>query len=305
MHVWLNGKFILAENAQVSAFDAGFQHAVGLFETMLARGGRIFRVRDHMLRLRRSAEELRLVEDLNIEALADAALLTIEKNTLNDARIRLTLSGGDLNLLARDAAARPRDPTILIHVQPPTRYPGAFFEQGVTVTIADARLNPLNPFEGHKTLNYWPRLSALQAAATVGAGEAVWFTVTNHLASGSVSNIFLVKDGVLQTPIARGEEEDQPGSGRAIPAPVMPGITRDTIIDIADRSGIPTHKRMLTYDDLSEADEVFLTNSSWGVLPVAHVERQRIGGGGVGEMTQRLRAEWIAHVTRPEHADAS
>lgn len=306
MFVWLNGEFVPVDEAKVSAFDAGLQHGVGLFETMAARNGVVFRAREHLQRLAESARTLRLTEQLRIDPLLDAIELTLRKNNLADARIRLTLTGGDLNLLARGESDQPRtahDPTILIHAQPPQRYPDGFFEDGITVAIADGRLNPLDRFAGHKALNYWPRLSALQQAASVGAGEAVWFTVSNHLAGGSVSNVFLVKNDELRTPIARGEEtgpdpevttsHHPPTPGVAMPSPVLPGITRRFIMEAADGLGITPAARMLDINDLLGADEVFLTNSSWGVLPVVAVERESIGNGKVGPWTMKFRDAWL------------
>jgi branched-subunit amino acid aminotransferase/4-amino-4-deoxychorismate lyase len=301
--VWLNGRFVPLEDAKVSAFDAGLQHGVGLFETMLARDGRILHLEAHLKRLDDSARALRLTESLRLDPLEDAVELTLAKNELKEARIRLTLTGGDLNLLHREPGTRANvsQPTILIHAQPPTRYPDEFFEQGVLVTIADTRLNPLDPFAGHKTLNYWPRLSALQEAAGKSAGEAIWFTVSNHLAGGSVSNIFLVKDGALLTPIARGEEESVSTEGPArnsgsarLPSPMLPGVTRAWILNEAKELDLGVGRRMLDINDLLGADEVFLTNSSWGILPVVQVERERIGPGKVGEVATLLRRQWLS-----------
>jgi branched-subunit amino acid aminotransferase/4-amino-4-deoxychorismate lyase len=292
MLIWLNGQFLDSAAAKISVFDAGFQHGVGLFETMLARNGRIFRIEAHMHRLAGSSRELRLTERLRTDPLAEAAELVVQRNEMESARVRLTVTGGDLNLL-QSAGRTQQDPTILIVAQPPTPYPDAFFEKGVTAVIADARSNPLSPMAGHKTLNYWPRIQALQQAAGRGAGEALWFTVSNHLASGSVSNVFLVRDGELLTPIARGEEE-----GGALPAPVLPGITRGVIIELADDLGIATHRRTLGINEVLGADEVFLTNSSWGVLPVIGLERESIADGAVGTLTQQLRTAWRETVER-------
>lgn len=300
MLVWLNGQFVPLQDAKISAFDAGFQHSVGLFETMHASRGRVFRIDAHLARLERSASELRLTERLHVDALRQAVESTLAKNDLKDARIRLTLTGGDLNLLHRETGRRPaaaHDPTILIHVQPAQRYPDSFFKHGVSATIANARLNPLDPFQGHKTLNYWPRLRALQDAAALGAGEALWFTVSNHLAGGSVSNVFLVTNEAIHTPIARGEEDRIAGfDGVKLPSPVLPGITRDTMLTIADERDLDVERRMLDIDDLLRADEVFLTNSSWGVLPVVQVERETIGKGTIGPVTRTMRDEWLKRV---------
>jgi branched-chain amino acid aminotransferase len=290
MQVWLNGEFVDRNEAKISAFDAGVQHAVGLFETMHARGGKVFRVEAHMHRLVESARELRLTERMRPDPLCDAVEATAKQSGLAESRVRLTLTGGDLNYLqAKGKSAQ--DPTILIVAQPATEYPAQFFTEGVTVVLADGRLNPLDPLGGHKTLSYWGRIMELQRAATFGAGEALWFTVSNHLACGSVSNVWAVKHDHLFTPIARGEE-----AAGALRSPVLPGITRGVIGQLAEEMKIEVHKRVMDINDVLEADEVFLTNSSWGVLPVTRVEKEQVGTGAVGPLTSQLRDAWLRRV---------
>lgn len=324
--IFLNGAFVAPGEARVSAFDAGFQHGVGLFETMtaVARPGvrpRVLALWEHLERLRTSAVELGLVSSLHVNALAEAVERTAAKEAeasrdTERFRVRLTLSGGDLNLLVRRAPNAPpgdrsgHEPTLMIHVQPATVYPDEMFERGVTAVVGDFKANPLDPTAGHKTLNYWARLRELQTAAAKGAAEALIFQVSNHLAGGAVSNAFVVKDGVLITPIARGEEEEvggggvspgsglspveadrpapKPRSGGVLPSPVLPGVTRRWVMDWATGAGQPVVRRMVTIADVLEADEVMLTNSSWGVLPVVAVEQSRIGGGEPGPVTNRL-----------------
>jgi branched-subunit amino acid aminotransferase/4-amino-4-deoxychorismate lyase len=322
--VFLNGTFFGGEGAppisqaRVSAFDAGFQHALGLFETMLGgvlhrgiEGPRthgeeietwVLQLDDHMERLAASARELGLSDQLRPPALAAAALETVRRSGLSSARVRLTITGGDLSLLAAAQAgghARPADPTILIVAQPATEYPRPMFDRGVAVTLADARANPLNPFEGHKVLNYWWRLRELQAAASKGAAEAVVLSVTNHLVGGCVSNILLVKGDTLLTPIARGEERETAGkNATSLSSPVLPGVTRAWALDKAERLGLGVKKRMLAVQDLLDADEVMLTNSSWGILPVVRIEGSDIGPDGArdgpGRITRDLRDAWLA-----------
>lgn len=294
MDVYLNGRFVPAEDAAVRWDDAGLQHAVGLFETMSARGREggeaIFRLRQHVERLADSARVLGLAAEVRVEPLMDAVREAVKHAVaegLPAARVRLTVTAGSLNLLrpadSGTEVTQPR-PTVMVVVTPPTVYDAAYFERGVTVTVAGPLANPMDPLAGHKTLAYWSRLRTLRQAASAGAGEAIWLQVTNHLASGAVSNVFVVRGGRLLTPIARGEEV-----AGGLPAPVLPGVTRAAVMEIAAARGIGVERRMLTIADLLDADEAFLTNSSWGVLPVRQVEAKVIGGGGVGEMTATLR----------------
>ena len=288
MKSFVNGQMMPLEDAVLSIHDAGLQHGVGLFETLQAFNGKVFRLVPHIERLIESARQTGLSNALRLEPLCDLVETTLGENRLTEARIRLTITGGDLSLLAaaRSGGTQPgQQPSVLCVTNRPTEYPASFFEQGVMVVIADAKANPLDPLAGHKTLNYWSRLKALARAATQQAGEALWFAVTNHLCGGSVSNAFIVKDGKLLTPI--GRDEETPG---ALPSPVLPGITRAAVIEIAEGLSIDIEKKMLTINDVLEANEIFLTNSSWQVLPVVSVEDRTIGSGKPGEMTTKLRS---------------
>jgi branched-chain amino acid aminotransferase len=311
--VWLNGEFIDDTAATVSAFDASVQHAVGIFETMAARNGRVFRLQEHIERLVDSATQLALTERLKVEPLAEAVERSLEASELTDARIRLTVTGGDLNTLRTGGSGGANDPTILVVPQPPTPYPEAFFAQGVSVIMAPGRVNPWSPFSGHKTINYWERIHALQQAASVGAGEALWADPAAKIVSGSVSNLFLVLNGVLVTPPARGEQT----ADEEVP-PVLPGITRKAVVEVAQASGIAVEKRFPSMEDLLEAEEVFLTNASWHVLPVTSVllrvrgeddqatqegdsvqlQQRPVADGSVGTMTADLRGSLLALIDK-------
>jgi len=297
--VFLDGEFMNREDARVSAFDAAFQHGVGLFETLSATStpdGIVLHDLDaHLDRLQASASKLGLSDDIKTGPLGEAITETVRRARYKNTRVRLTLTGGDLNLLQTHGRSNHR-PTVLIAAQPATDYPDEMFEKGVMVTLGQARANPLDPTAGHKTLNYWWRLRELQDAATKGAGESIIFQVSNYLAGGCVSNLFVVDGGNLITPIAQGEEEELGGAQTregTLPSPVLPGVTRMRVIEHAKEMGIKTTKRMMTIDDLLDADEVFLTNSSWGVLPVVKVEAETIGEGVPGEVTKKLRDQML------------
>ncbi len=309
MDVWINGQFVDAERAEVSAFDAGFQHGVGLFETMHASNGRIFRARAHVERLAESARLLRMSERLHVEPLVEAAQHVLEHNKLDRARVRLTVTGGNLNML-QSTGTSPQDPTVLIVSQPPTDYPDEFFTRGIGAVFASGRLSPWMPDAGHKTLNYWPRILALQEAAAQRAGEALWLTPEAHVACGCVSNFFMISNETLVTPPARDEQ----------PCAVLPGITRAAIIELAEGMNLPVEQRTISVDEFLGADEAFLTNSSWQVLPLTSVlvrintaseeggepvidmKPHTLGDGGVGGITSDLRTALLACIDRETSA---
>ena len=304
--VFLNGRLLRDDDpsASVSLSDAGFMHGVGLFETMTARrteaGVRVMRVEEHGGRLVHSAKEFGLASSLKAGPLAEAVEHTAQAH-LDDApydaaRVRLTVTGGDLNLVRREAervGAGAQTPTVAILAQQATEYPQALYEQGGVLVIGDAKANPFDPTSGHKTLDYWWRLRELQNALGKGGTEALLFTVTNHVCGGSVSNVFVVKDDAVLTPIARGEESAIGGSGGVMPSPVLPGVTRAAVLEQAASMGLAVRKQWLTIDDVLDADEVFCTNASFGVLPMSHVEGKPIADGRVGQVTQRVRARML------------
>ncbi|MBC8309837.1 MAG: aminotransferase class IV [Planctomycetes bacterium] len=298
MKVWINGIFVEDQEAKVGVFDAGFQHGVGLFETLLARNGQVFRVGQHMQRLADSASMLRLTEKLQVDPLVEALQLTLEENKQTDARMRLTITGGDLNMLQRTGNSDGGDPTIVIQTQPPTEYPAGFYENGVMVSLASGRVNPYELGAGHKTLNYWSKLLNLQLSAMQQCGEALWLTPGAHVAGGSVSNIFVVNDGTLFTPIARGEEDENDE-----PSATLPGITRQSIIEIADGLGIGTRRDEMTIDTVLSAEEVFLTNSSWGVLPVVGIRAQVQSNDGSSSQDQAIGDGIVGNLTKQLHID--
>ncbi len=316
--VFLNGAFLGRDEARVSAFDASVQHGVGLFETMQAvertDGWEVLDVDAHLDRLANSARELRLTERLRVDALREAVQRTVtkageEEEGATRLRVRLTITGGDLNLLAASRIAEgskddAQQPTLLISATKATEYPREMFDRGVLATIADWKANPLDGMQGHKTINYWARLRELQTAATKNAAEALVFQVSNYLCGGCVSNALIVRNGVVLTPIARGEEmagaepeEAGSGKGRAVmPSPVLPGVTRRWALEWAEDEGLEFEKRMISIDDVLNADEVLLTNSSWGVLPVVAIESRVLGAGKPGEIGAALVSAWRARL---------
>ncbi|MBL8990442.1 MAG: aminotransferase class IV [Phycisphaerae bacterium] len=293
--VFISGRFESVTSAHVSAMDAAVQHGVGLFETMLGgvdgdHGPWIVHLHEHVESLSASARALGLHAGLREGALAEAALETVRRAGLALARVRITITGGRINGLAAARGGGPPerpDPTVIIAAQPATTYPRALQDTGIRIAVADARANPFNPTEGHKTINYWWRLRELAAASAKDCGEALVLSVTNHACGGCVSNVLVVRGGAVFTPIARGEE----GTG-ALPSPVRPGVVRSWALQRLRDGGRDATPKMLSIADVLDADEVMLTNRSWGVLGVSAVEGRTIGGGGPGPVCRGLMADW-------------
>ncbi|MBN1125381.1 MAG: aminotransferase class IV family protein [Sedimentisphaerales bacterium] len=264
---FLNSRIIENLQAKVSVSDSGFLYGIGLFETMRCTGGRVFALDDHLDRLLASATVLEIGHPFEKAYLAEAIYKTLEANELTDARIRLTLSGGVMNV------SKP-EPTLLITATKLEPYPQSFYNKGVKVILTDYRQNPDDPTTGHKTTNFFARLMTLNAAHKKRASEAIWFTPQGLLAEGCISNVFLVKDSVLYTP--------------RLETPVMPGIARKHALQLAREMSIETRETDLTIIRLLEADEVFLTNVIMLVLPVVAIEAHTVGNGAPGSISKKL-----------------
>jgi branched-chain amino acid aminotransferase len=264
---WID-KIVPAEKAAVSIADSSFLYGLGLVETLRACEGTVFRIQDHIDRLLNSAAALGIPCGMKADFIENAVGQVLQANDLKEARLRLTLSGGPL--VQTDAPIG----TLLITATQFTPYPKEYYDKGVRVILTDFRQNPKDPTCGHKTTCYAPRLLALRKAHEKLATEAIWFTTENKLAEGCISNIFLVKDDTLYTP--------------KIDTPVLPGIARKTVLELADVLKIKTVEQDLSIHDLLSAHEVFLTNVIMTVLPVTSIESHSVGEGKVGEITKNL-----------------
>ncbi|NIA07490.1 MAG: branched-chain amino acid aminotransferase [Actinobacteria bacterium] len=264
--VFLNGELIPASEAKVSVFDGGFLHGAGLFETMRAYAGKVYRLDEHLDRLLNSANKLAIPVAGNKDDLHDAVVQTLEANGLDEARLRLTVSWGDLR-------SDPKGTTLITasQLQP---YPADFYKKGLAIVISDSKVNSSDPVARHKSTNYLARLLVLRKAQQLKAGEALWFSESNHLAEGCISNVFLVKDNKLLTP--------------SLAEPILPGVTRAAVLELAKAEKIPVSEQSLTIDEVLAAEEIFLTNSIMEIMPVCRVEKHAVGNEGPGPITKQL-----------------
>ncbi|MBC8470550.1 MAG: aminotransferase class IV [Planctomycetes bacterium] len=268
--VFLNDKLIDTDKAHISATDSGFLYGAGLFETMRSYDGVVFGLKDHLDRLFSSAGALSINNPYDEEYITGAIYKVLNANKLTDARLRLTLTNGPMA-----ESEEQRKPTLLITTTKLQPYPAEYYKKGVMVILSASRQNTFEPTCGHKTTSYFSRMITLNMAHQQRAAEALWFTTDNRLAEGCVSNVFVVKDSVIHTP--------------RIETPVLAGIARKTVCEIASTNSIKLVEKDLYIDDVLGADEIFLTNVIMQIMPVRSVEKHTVGDGKVGVTTKRLQ----------------
>ncbi|QOJ13173.1 MAG: aminotransferase class IV [Planctomycetia bacterium] len=278
--VSINGRLMQPEQAQISAFDAGLLQGVGLFETMRAYQGRVFRARRHLERLAKSAQTLGWSSIPEIDRMNEQLCQVVNATELADARVRLTVTTGTLRPSERETP----ELTILATAVTGGLYPPELYARGISMTVSRWRQNPFDPLTGHKAVSYFSRLASLREAHAAGAMESLWLTIDNEVAEGAISNVFIVKDGALRTP--------------PTDLPVLPGVTRATVLELAGHLGIPAAEQRLQLEDVLDADEVFVTNSMMELLSVIGVDQHAIGSGKPGALTRRLHEAYGECVRR-------
>jgi branched-chain amino acid aminotransferase len=271
--VFLNDKLIDIDKACISVTDSGFLYGAGLFETMRSYNGVVFALKDHLDRLFFSARTLSINLAYDRKYITDVIYKVLQANKLTDARLRLTVSNGPMSQSDEQGKA-----TLLITAAKLQPYPAEYYKKGVLVVLCPFRQNAGEPTCGHKTTSYFSRMIALNRAHQKRAAEALWFTTDNRLAEGCISNVFLVKDSVLHTP--------------PIETPVLAGIARKTVCQIALKNSIKLVEKELYIDDVLGAEEIFLTNVIMQIMPVTAVEKHAVSDGKVGMMTKKLRKSY-------------
>lgn len=271
--VFLNGKLVPRGQAWISPWDHGFLYGYGLFETMRAYQGRVFRQQAHLDRLARGAAELSLPFLWSPAQLAEAIQQTLAANGLSDARIRLTLSLGEGEMGPSFPA--PPQPTLLIAAFPFTPPLPQVYERGFRAITASFRRHSQSPLSHLKSLNYLENLLARRESRSQGVDEALLLNEKGFLCEATTANLFLViGDRLLTPPVESG---------------ALPGITRQVVLELAPQVGFkPEATTPLTPADLRRCQESFLTNSLLEIMPLTQVDGQKIGSGTRGEITQKL-----------------
>jgi D-amino acid aminotransferase len=276
--VYLNGRYMQAERAKISAFDRGFSFGDGLFETLRAYSGWVFGLDRHLRRLRKGADQIGLQFDGDVEHWRRVMTRLLRRNGLTDAdsSLRLTVTRGTdiLGVLLPPEAAH--SPTLFLVARPVDGTVAERQQTGIGVVTIQWG-DPFNPF-GIKSLGYLYHMLAMLRAKEQGAHEAIFVASDGSVVEAATSNVFSVANGVLTTP-----PED---SG------LLPGITREVVIELARKEGLDVHEAPLGLDALLGADEAFLTGSVKEVMPLIAIDGKRIGSGGPGAITRLLHQRY-------------
>jgi branched-chain amino acid aminotransferase len=259
MIVFLNGRFVPEARAVVSVFDRGFLYGDGLFEAMLVTRGRPFCWFEHVERLQRGVEFLKLTVPFSYDELLDDALQLIHRNKMPECILRLSLSRGvtERGYSPGNATA----PAVVMSLHPAPR-PDPDKMPRWRVITASQRLPVNDPLTHFKTANKLPQVLARAEADAAGAQEAILLNSKGHLAEGTTSNLFWVKNGTIHTP--------------ALPTGALPGVTRSIILQLCAKKNIPCRERRAGPTALREADGAFLTMTSMGVVEIESLDAHKL-----------------------------
>lgn len=268
--VWLNGELKNADDARVSAFDSAFLQGIGLCETLRAYHGVPFRLARHLDRLHNSARVLGWTLLPDVDELAAGVRQVVAATEADEARVRVTVTTGSLQA----AGAATPALTVAVSAAANARYADELYQKGVTLLVSDCYVAPTDPTAGHKTTSYFNRLASLRAAHARGAFEIIWLTAAGGVADVALGNLLVVAGGRLVTP--------------PLTTPVVPGITRATVMELAAGLGVDVEERPLTIAEVRAAEEVFITNSMIELVPVVRIGRHAIANEKPGDVTREL-----------------
>ncbi len=280
--VYLNGRFVQALRAKVSAFDRGFSFGDGLFETLRAYSGWVFALDRHLKRLKKGAVQIGIPFQDELPRWRRVMGELLRRNGLQDrdGSLRLTLTRGADTLGTLLPPETPPSPTLLLVAKPLDARISE--SQGLGVAAIALRWgSPFNPF-GIKSPSYLYNMLAMAQARREGAQEALFVAPDGSVVEGTTSNVFSVVSGILTTPAEN--------SG------LLPGITREVVIELARKEGMTVREAPVFLDELFSADETFVTGSLKEVTPLVAIDGRKIGAGSPGPVTRLLQERYRAAV---------
>ncbi len=284
--IWVNGELLPKSQAMVSVYDHGLLYGDGIFEGIRVYRGRIFKCKQHMDRLWKSAEGIRLTIPISREEMVDIQRKCIEANNLTEGYIRLLVTRG-FGTLGLDPRKCPV-PGIICIADQIRLYAAELYEKGMKVVLAKRPRVPIDCLDPRiKSLNYLNNILAKCEAIDAGCDEAIMLTIDGYVAECTGDNIFWVKGGKLFTPPSD--------------VGILEGVTRQFVMTTLCKDlGLTCAEKKARLTELLKADEVFLTGSAAEIISVTQVDETPIGakhGGGEGPITKKLRQRFREIVT--------
>ncbi len=287
--VYVDGSCYPKSQAKISVFDHGLLYGDGIFEGIRAYNGSVFKLKEHIDRLYRSAHMIMLEMPMAKEQMIQAVLETLRENSLKDSYIRLivTRGVGDLGLNPKKCAK----PTIIIITDTITLHKVEAKEKGVTAMLSWVKRDPVDATSHEiKSLNYLNSILAKIEANIAGVDEAICLDKNGFICEGVAENIFMVKNGKLFTP---------PSYTGA-----LQGITAEEVMRLARRLGYDVEEKNITPYELFNAEEAFFTGTAAEIIPVREINKRTIDSGKPGPITKKLMAEFSKVVLDPKEGVA-
>ena len=285
LQVYIDGEYYPKSQAKISVYDHGFLYGDGVFEGIREYNGVVFKLKEHVDRLYRSAHAIMLQIPLTKEEMIKAVVETLRKNKMKDSYIRLIVSRG-LGDLGLDPRKCPK-PTVIVITDTINIRAGNAKETGITTMFSWVRRNPVDATTHEvKSLNYLNSVLAKIEANANGVDEAICLESNGCIAEGVGENIFIVKDGEIFTP---------PTSTGA-----LAGITADVVGDLCEKLDLPLIITNLTPFMLFTADEAFFTGTAMEMVPIREVNKRVIGDGKPGPVTKKLMVEFQKVIQDPK-----
>ncbi|MFA5975428.1 MAG: aminotransferase class IV [Elusimicrobiota bacterium] len=293
MKVFLNHRLLDESKARVSVFDHGFLYGDGVYETVRAYDGRVFRWEEHSRRLRQSARRIALRCPWSSAELLQAVRKVLRANHQPDASVRITLSRGP-GPLGLDPEQCPR-PTLAILLHP-YRALEALWKTGISIGIVRVRRNHPDCLDPQiKSNNSLNTILAKIEAQRMKVFEGILTNLDGDLAEGTISNLFYVRKGCLYTPALSGG--------------LLEGITRRIILQLARQMKLPVREGRCRPPDLQKAQEIFISSTTLEVMPVISVaqykesrgtaiRRFRVGAGCPGPVARELHRRLRLQIAR-------
>lgn len=271
-YVCINGALMRREEARISVFDHGVLYGNGLFETMRAYQGSIFRLKQHLHRLFQSLECLAYPLSCSPASLEKDIYETLKANRTPDAAVRVTVTRGE-----GDPVPDPDTcgaPTVIIITRPYQPPAPALYGRGFSATMVRMRQCPSLPAVAMKTCSFINLMIARKEAKASGCNEGIVVNTDGFITECTVSNIFMVHGDRLETPSRE--------------TGLLPGITREAVLELAPHLRLQVEEGTFTPDHLLSADEAFVTNSLIEIMPLVNVDGRAVGRGTPGPVTNKL-----------------